>query len=557
MESIRIQVARARRRMLISTFSAALAWSLFIALTLAAGVIAADWFWDWPLTAVWILSVAGGLSLAAALAWTWRFAAGSLDAAIELDRRFGLRERVSSALSLSSSDLDSEAGRAVTDDAEHRVRGLQVSRQFPIRISPWSLLPLLPAIGAVLLIYLLPPLTTAEAANSQDQKQRLAAVESTMQRLNDQLQQRREQAKEQGLQDLDEMLKQLQDGTKQVVDKKTADPSQAVVKLNDLSKEFEKRRDELNSAEKLRDQLSQLKGANEGPADKLAKSLKNGDLKQAVEELDKLKKQLQGGDLDDKQVQQLADQLNEMQQKLLQAVKDHEQKKQALQDQIDQAKAAGNQQQADQLQQQLDKHNQQGGQMQQLQKMADQLGQCGKCMNEGNVGDALAGLDGLKQDLNDLQQQLDEMKLIDGAIDQLSQAKSDMLCQGECQNPGNQGQGAGRSGQSDQWIDGRGGGNGIGRGSGGSFQGQDPGEHKFIDSAVSGRNQGGSGMIVGEADGPNRRGQIREQIKSELAPAQAERSDPIDNQQYPKPYREHTQQYLDALREGRPAGNTP
>ncbi len=551
METLRVQVGRARRRMLLSTFLVAFAWFLFATLTVAAGLVVAAWYRSWPVAPWQWMTAAAGLALIGAAIWTWRHAAQPLEAAIELDRRFGLRERVSSALSLSVADLDSEAGRALAADAQRRVSDLDVSQKFPVRISRWSLLPALPVIAAVLLVYLLPPLIPAEAGNSQDQRQAQAAVKETIERLNQQLDQRRQQAKEQGLNDLDKLLQQLQDGARDTLQKQAADPSQAVVKLNDLSKEFEKRREELSSADKLREQLSQLKGANEGPADKLVRSLKNGDLNQAAQELQKLQEQLAGGNLDDKQLQQLAAQLQEMKDKLAQAAKEHEQKKQALQEQIDKAHQAGNQQLAQQLQQQLDQLQQQNGNMQQLQDMANKLGQCQECLQGGNMSDALSNLQSLQQDLEGLQNQVSEMQMLDGALDQLAQAKSEMLSPGQSVQPGGDGSGSGSQQQGQERRDGPGGGRGIGRGSGGAFQGNDPQGQKFIDSAVSGRNQGGAGVIVGEADGPNRRGQIREQIKSELAPADAQRSDPIDNQQYPKPYREHTQQYLDALREGR------
>ena len=41
--------------------------------------------------------------------------------AIELDRRFGLKERVSSVLSLQSDELETEAGQALLTDAVRRV----------------------------------------------------------------------------------------------------------------------------------------------------------------------------------------------------------------------------------------------------------------------------------------------------------------------------------------------------------------------------------------------------------------------------------------------------
>lgn len=549
MESLRSQVARVRRRLILSTFVGACGWCLFAGLTIAAAAIVADWYWNWPVEPWQLLCGGAGAGLVAAAIWTWVVRTPAIDAAIELDRRFNLRERVSSALALSADELDTEAGRALAEDAQRRVRNLDVDSNFPLEVNRWSLLPLLPALAALLLVYLLPPWTPQEVQAAGDQ-QTAVAVKQTVDRLQQQLEQRRKEAKEQGLEDLEKMFAELQRGTRETFEtQEIKDRTQAVVKLNDLAQDFEKRRSELESADKLREQLSRLKGANDGPADKLAQALKNGDLQRAISELNALQQQLKDGTLTDEQREKLADQLNEMKDKLEQMAADHQQKKQALEDQIKQAQQAGNQQLAEQLQQQLDQLKQQDGQMNQLDQFAQQLGQCGQCLKEGNADQAMAGLQGLQQQLDSLQQQLDELEMLEGAMDQLQQAKGEMLGgkQGQmmASKQGGNSFGSGQTGN-------RSVGPGMGQGRGAGFRPEDKnGGEKFVDSHVPGKQQGGVGVVVGEAGGPNRVGDIREQIKAELAPSQVERSDPVNTQQYPRPYREHTQQYLDAVREGR------
>ena len=550
MESLRSQVARVRRRLILSTFVGACGWCLFAGLTVAAAVILADWYWNGPAEPWQVLCGGAAAGLVAAAIWTWVVRTPAIDAAIELDRRFNLRERVSSALALSPDELETEAGRALAEDAQRRVRNLDVDSNFPLELSRWSLLPLLPALAALLLVYLLPPWTPPQVQAAGDQ-QAAAAVQQTVDRLQQQLEQRRKEAQEQGLEDLEKMFAELQRGTRETFEnQEIKDRSQAVVKLNDLTQDFEKRRSELESADKLREQLSRLKGANDGPADKLAQALKNGDLQRAIAELNALQQQLKDGTLNEEQREKLADQLNEMKDKLEQMAADHQQKKQALADQIKQAQQAGNEQLAQQLQQQLDQLKQQDGQMNQLDQFAQQLGQCGQCLKEGNADQAMAGLQGMQHQLESIQQQLDELEMVEGAMDQLQQAKGQMLAgdgKGQItpmqQGGNNAGMGQGRN---------RGVGSGMGQGRGAGFRPEDDaGGEKFVDSHVPGQQQGGVGVVVGEAGGPNRVGDIREQIKAELTPSQVERSDPVNTQQYPRPYREHTQQYLDAVREGR------
>src|SRR5690606_7465619 len=123
-------------------------------------------------------------------------------------------ERVSSALALTPEELETEAGRALAEDALRRVQKLDVDSAFPLEVSRWSLLPLLPALAAVLLVYLLPPWSPTEA-QAHDNQQQLSAVRQTVDRLQQQLEQRRRQAQEQGLEELDKMFAELQRGTRE------------------------------------------------------------------------------------------------------------------------------------------------------------------------------------------------------------------------------------------------------------------------------------------------------------------------------------------------------
>ena len=87
-----------------------------------------------------------------------------------------------------------------------------------------------------------------------------------------------------------------------------------MVALNELVKDAEKRRQQLASGAELKQQLNQLKNLQQGPAEKLGQALKKGDMKKAIAELDKLKAELAGDKLDAKAKEQLAQQLDHMQQ---------------------------------------------------------------------------------------------------------------------------------------------------------------------------------------------------------------------------------------------------
>src|SRR5688572_29568631 len=98
MDTLRKQVRRAQRRILLQRFLGILCWCWFATLLVAAVGIGVSKYFpeEFARVADWH-SVAGALGsgLLIALAGTFLRRQPALDAAIEVDRRFGLRERVS------------------------------------------------------------------------------------------------------------------------------------------------------------------------------------------------------------------------------------------------------------------------------------------------------------------------------------------------------------------------------------------------------------------------------------------------------------------------------
>lgn len=177
MDKIQEQVAVARRRMITQQFLGIIAWSLFATLIVTAiglavpkvwvlHVDAETWNWSW---------LGGGLAagLVVAAVWTFCVRRSGLDAAIEIDHRCQLKERVSSAISLTPDELNTDAGRALIQDAIYRVERIDVRDSFAVRPQRRILLPLLPVATIFALVYLVPnavPEAQAVAANSQNQQ---------------------------------------------------------------------------------------------------------------------------------------------------------------------------------------------------------------------------------------------------------------------------------------------------------------------------------------------------------------------------------------------------
>ena len=102
----------------------------------------------------------------------------------------------------------------------------------------------------------------------------------------------------------------------------------AMIAMNDLKKQLEERRDQLGSSEQMRRALSQMKGIEAGPGEKVAKSIEQGNFGQAKEAVKQLASKMRDGKLSEKEKEQLKKQVEQMKQALQKAVKEHEQKKQ-------------------------------------------------------------------------------------------------------------------------------------------------------------------------------------------------------------------------------------
>lgn len=532
MDVLKRQVGRAQFRLTMERFLACLSWCCFVSLLLAAVLIVVDKFMPLGVHyAVWLGSGLG-LGLLTALIWTWCTRRKDLDAAIELDRRFGLKERVSSTLAMTAGELESPLGKALADDAAKRVERVHVAEKFPVRLNRWAWLPLAPAVLAFLLAtFWHPAIGENPVGATPDKVAQQKQIKESSAVLRKKLADRREQAKKEGLKEAAELFQKLEQGTKQLQQADQADRQQAMIKLNDLAKELEKRRQELGG-DKLKEQLNQLKNMKQGPADKLAQALKNGDFKQALNELQKLKEQLEQGKLDDQAKADLAKQMSDMEQKLKQMAEAHQKAQEELKKQIQEKQEAGKSEEASELQKQLSKLAEQAPQMNQLKKLSDKLGECSKCMQQGDQEGAAKSLESMKSELSELEQKMAEMKMLDQAMDEMAQCK-DGMCQGG---------GIGKPGQKP--------GNGLGRGRGQGDRPEEKNKTGAFDTRVKQKIGKGAAVVTDFVDGPNVKGKVQQEIQTQFESAKAQETDPLNGQQLPKGYREHAKKYFDALREG-------
>src|SRR5207302_3089315 len=122
----------------------------------------------------------------------------------------------------------------------------------------------------------------------------------------------------------DDLFKQIEEGTRELSQKDKLDPKQGHLKLNDLAKRLEERRNKIGGEEAIKEQLQKMKDFGAGPADKVAQAMKQGDWNKALQEINKLAKDMREGKLDKAAQEKLAKQLQKMKEKLEAAADAHQ-----------------------------------------------------------------------------------------------------------------------------------------------------------------------------------------------------------------------------------------
>ncbi len=564
MEEIKRQVKRARRRMVLQQFLTIVAWSLFASLLVGAiglaipkiwalsGIDREAWKWTWIGG-----SIATGLLMAGV--WTYFVRRSALEAAIEIDRRFGLKERVSSTLALAPEELNSDIGQALMQDAARRVERIDVREHFKVVPSWRNVLPIVPAIALVLLP-LLPDASTKKAeasatAKENETKQVRRALEKMAQQL------KRSEAQKNDPTKLDEgKFKEMFDKVEKLTNKDGLNRKDVMIELNNLSKELDKRKQQLGGADQLKKELEKLKDIEKGPADKLAQAMKEGDFQAAQKEMQKLQEKLAAGELSKEDEKTLAKQAEKMKEKLEEKMEQHKQAREDLQKQIDEKMKQGDLAAAEKLQQKLDQMNQEADQLEQkMGQMAENLDQLAQALQQGGKEGqqkAAQQLDKIAKEMKAMEKDLQEMENLDELMDQLADAKEAMKCEncnGEgckhCQGGGDQmadddGEGQGKK-------DSKMAGKGMGKGRGQGERPEEETDSKFYDTKVNADPKKGQSVRIGDAEGKNAKGQANiDIVKNEIATEPGREADASDDTALSRDLKKHAKEYFEKFRKG-------
>ncbi len=564
------QIVRAQRRLNANLFFEQLALGVAAgAVGLALAVIVGRTFGvHWPLWAS--LGGAGLVAAVVTIAGVALRRANRLRAALALDEAAGLKERLSSALTIAASA--DPFSQAALRDAEQHADRVHLPTQMPLRaprLWPWSIA----GSGlAALAVMFMPTLKLFAADPVQDAADSKAVVkerEAVTAAVNQQINKIKEMAEgDKSLEALAKDLKPLD-----LVDKPTRTPEdvrrEAIKKIDQIASKLEQKQSEQNSEaqRELKRMLAGLKPELQKSGDnELTQSLAKGDFQGAKKNLQDVKKQLEDaarkGDaeaqkkiaeiqkkLEDlsKQLDKLADnkQLQkelenkaglseEAAKKLLEQVQKMDPKdvQKALEKALADSKLTP--EQLKQLAQKIAQNKQAQEACKQLaQAMQQAAQQCQKPggEGEGQDGQQSSGLDAAMGQLSDMEMAEQMMNELEGQLAELGELREG-ICQGN------------KPGKKNDEIGQQGGQEGLGYG---ARIGEEKSAHKLKPTKEKTQRQGGE--IIGQmlVDGPQLKGEAQAEVRAAISSELRDASDAIERDEVPRQYERVLRVYFDSL----------
>jgi hypothetical protein len=434
------QFDRARRRLVLQTLGNALAVAWAGALTVSAACFLADHYLPSTATVGLRWPVAGGIFALATLAaagWAYRNAPSRLAVALTLDDRFGLRERVTTTLTLTDEQRASAAGQALLADVNGRVADLDVRSRFPLRFDRKAALVPGAAAALALAAVFFPPVAPPELASANGPAPLPPAVAEKIDQKSEALarnlrkpktkvprvKQTADDLEKLDLKDVEKILHQPNDTAEQVREKlKQLTPYEKA-----LENEKQARADRLKSLEKQFEKFDELTrnekkdpNAPKDEADKFQDDLGKGDTDQAKKDVDELAKKLKTGSMSQEQKEQLGKKMDEMKDRLerLSRQKEKEQKLDELEKQgkID----------PETLKREREELDREKEKSKDLDQMAKQLDRSRMALEGGDSEKASEELEQLSKQLDDVNQQKQDLQDVESQLQRMQDARAEM-----------------------------------------------------------------------------------------------------------------------------------
>jgi hypothetical protein len=549
MRELERAISWARRRMRLQTFVSALVWSLTFALAIAALVIGGErlgWY-RLPRDAWWIPLGAFIIGVVAAALIAMSRGPSVLDAALAIDRRFALGERLSTAIALPEDLRETPAGEALLGDTQKQLSGLDIGARFALSRPRAAWAPLVPALLVSALLFLPANFLSgvskaASKLSPKEEAQARKAIAKALKSVSQTLAEKRKQLQKPELAETGKVIAQIEKTLDDLSKSPPADKQQALIEMNKLADAVQERRKQVGTAEQVKRQLDQMKELTSGgPADDLAKDLARGEFTKSMQDLKKLQEKLASGKMNEAEKQELARQLAEIKKQLEKVANLEERRKQ-----LEEAKKSGmiSEQQYQEQKQKLD---QQSKQMQALQQLAQKLGEAQQQMIAGEMKQAAQALKEAESQIAELADQMQQIESLDEALAELQDAKNALADQGMNQL------GEQLLGMNGLGMDGNrpGSGQGLGRGRGQGDRPEAPDRTANYDSKVRQQITKGKAIPGGFSDRSKIvRGESLLIEQGNVEAVVGAETEALSDQKIPNSVRKHIQAYFDQVRQG-------
>jgi len=544
MDLINRQISRARRLLWTQTILNIFSWCLIIAFTICFFALIVPKIWFLPYTfASWSQVWLVGAGLAAALiagAISFFYRPSAMHSAIEIDRRFGLRERISSALQLNATEKQTPVGEALLNDAAAKAERIEVQDHFPIRTAPQTPWVALPFLSCIALFWIpdadLPLIEKMPGTSSE----RLTNIKSQTKPILEMIRKKREDAEEKGLQEAADEFKKIEKKLEDFQKANTVDSKKMLSDFNEIKKEIERKKEALGGSDSVKKALDNLKNIDKGPAEKIADALKDGDFEKAGDELEKMLNQMKSGKMTDDQKKQLAKQLDQMQKAIEKA---QNQEKQAIEEakkELAKAQNSGDLEKIAKLQKKVEQMEANAQKAKAMDAVKANMQKAQKAMQEGDDKAAQEALESLKEELGELAEDQESLKDLEEMIDNLQDAKKASNCS-ECNGAGCAKCNSDKEGKDKK--------NAKGEGKGAGDREEKEHGVKNFDSQVRDEMRKGETTFGGKVGGPNRKGITKEEVREALLSSKPDDPDAIENMSLPKAQRDQQRDYFNSLRD--------
>jgi hypothetical protein len=429
-----------RRRLVLDQLLGLVAWAWVVSLTL--GVV---WLVVQPLVFAGLSEVArwgvvAGFAVVgtvAAIALAVSRAPSPVIAALALDERFGLKERVTSSLTLGDALAATPVGQALLADVEGRLASVRVRDRFPIGVprGPLAMLPVAGLAVALVALFWNPQIDEARAEGDDPADNPVARedVDNQMKRLlvaKPKAKKPEDPVNAEQLEKIQADIEKFARGTRKTdeqVRERIKDATAIEEAIARQQKEHAERIDAFKEQMKQIDRLARKNREKDqpGPAKNAADAMARGDMKQTKDELAKLSRQVEKEkakeeekerlkrkkrdpktseeekkkaeeeldqlereqNMTQKDRDQLAKQLEQMEDQLQRLSRSKEEQAKDLKDKAETGEIDKDQldRELDQLQKNADKLD---GDKEAMKDMAKELGEARKCMKEGKDGEA-------------------------------------------------------------------------------------------------------------------------------------------------------------------------